>query len=301
METSQHSIDTDSTPSFSLTNNNYTKHFQYRVGTTLSLIFCLAINAIHGSEIGKEANKYPNQITPSGWAFSIWAVIYTLLILLTLYQIFLPTETIEKIVKECHYNFALSNVLNGLWVVTFAGGYIWFSTVVIASLLCVNVVIQIHAKSWEVARLSSNELVDVLLVDVSYSLYNGWLSVATIVNVTVGIVSCNGGEYGKAIACLAAAGMVLVAMVLNLVWMFRRGDPVFPCVFVWAAFAIRDTHIGEAADDDDKLVANVCLGAIAVVVLSNILLVKLVYTRVNERRMKGLSFSSNLLPRNTSG
>ena len=105
--------------------------------------------------------------------------------------------------------------------------------------------------------------VDVLAVSVPFSLYSGWTTVASIANVAV--AGAAAGWDGSFLSPSAwSAAMVVVAGGINLAVLWRRRDPVFPLVFVWAAISIHTNH------PNDALVATTALVAAAVVAVTDV-------------------------------
>merc|ERR1711990_44436 len=69
-------------------------------------------------------NDYWNVgVAPASWTFSIWAVIYSLLCLFTIYQAlpggFVKSRNDDFIFNKIGYLYSINMVLNAIWLPTF--------------------------------------------------------------------------------------------------------------------------------------------------------------------------------------
>eukprot|EP01050_Picozoa_sp_SAG11_P030427 SAG11_NODE_9001_length_955_cov_0.864486_1_plen_222_part_01 len=207
----------------------------------------MAVNGLAGGSVGAVSHKYPNDIVPDGWAFSIWGIIYTLLMAFCVWQCCAEAKTV---VKQIGWAFVASNIFNACWIKCFVYKDGVPVTVVISSvllflLLTANWVILYRAQAWQRAQSESTWL-QALLVDATFSIYTSWATVASIVNVAAAGVALGAGSalLGLSGAQWSAA-LLLVAAIVNGAVLLRRRDPVYPLVFVWAALAIRTGHAGD--------------------------------------------------------
>jgi hypothetical protein len=165
-----------------------------RAANALSFVAALAANGAVGSKVGDVSHKYPNKIVPDGWAFSIWGIIYTLLIGFVVYQARCPTKRSSHIIDRIGWLFVASNVCNAAWIVTWCQGTpasCVASCPLLFALLACNVAIAWRSGAWQPSEAVDRTWLDVLLVDVSFSIYSGWCTVAAIVN-----VAASGVAYG---------------------------------------------------------------------------------------------------------
>lgn len=231
-----------------------------RGANVLSLIGALAANGIVSNKIGLISAKYNNDIVPDGWAFSIWGIIYTLLGVWACYQAIMWTDGAATYVVRIGGLFIGSCFMNALWVVTFVQGTAAatvVSSVFLFVLLGLLVAIYLKLDLWNESRSSSW---DYALLEVPFSIYCSWCTVACVVNVSAAGVACGWTSAPFDSGSTWSAIMLCIAAVINLAVLGTRKDPVFPLVFVWAALAI---HTGHA---DDKLVSTLAM-ALALLVL----------------------------------
>lgn len=194
----------------------------------------LPINGQTASEISSRINVL---ITPAGYVFSIWGVIYGLLAI-WLYLLWKKIKTIDtKTYSKLTYLFVLSCLLNISWLFSFHYEKFILSTFVIIALLIVLIAIYLLYPVGD-SRFSGR---------LPFSIYLGWVSVATIVNISYTLkyynISLGIDEVTGTIILLIIAGL------LALIGLFRANDPYFALVFVWAI-------IGVARSNDAPLLVN---------------------------------------------
>ena len=221
------------------------------------------------------SNTYTTYFTPANYAFAIWGVIYLLLLAYSIYQA-LPSQRENPSARRIGWLFVLSCVLNCLWITLFQYDQILVSLIVIVALLVSLIVIYLRLN---VGRASVSAS-DRWLLHLPFSVYLGWLSVATIANVAVLGAAQNWGDLFGIAAPIWAAIMLAVATLLCLLMAFTRRDVGYVAVLVWAFVAIINKQ------SEVQVVATTAL--IAVIVLLAGLAASLF---LNHRR------SQNLVPR----
>ena len=125
------------------------------------------------------------------------------------------------------------------------------------ALLAANIGILYKANSWQPDN--GHSWVDTLALSVPFSIYAGWTTVASIVNVACAGVALQWDGYPLSPSAWSAA-LICIAAMINLAVMARRRDPVYPLVFVWAAAAIHTGHADDALVATTSLVAAVVVG-----------------------------------------
>lgn len=179
------------------------------------------------------SNMYTTFFTPANYAFAIWGVIYTLLLLYGVYQA-LPSQRANPYMRKIGWLFILSCLLNVAWITLFQYDQILISAGVIVAFLLTLIAIYVRLDSGR-ANASTAER---LLLHLPFSVYLGWLSVATIANVSVLGVAQNWGNLLGIAAPIWAAIMLVVATLLGLIMAVTRRDVAYVLVFVWAFTAI---------------------------------------------------------------
>jgi len=178
------------------------------------------LNGISGAglispySVGTVSRKYPTKITPSGGAFGIWSFIYGLEVFFLIYQIFWPKQDEALLLHGVGFWFVSACMFNSLWIITFVQGStaaIWFAALLIIGLLSSICKIYVNTACWRAARPGG--IFQALALDVHLSVYAGWVTVATIVNITVALTTVWTAELATASACSIV--MLVVALLLN--------------------------------------------------------------------------------------
>lgn len=216
------------------------KPFALLLANTLSLLATLAINYMAGTgalyrvSIGEISDRYPTLLTPAGWAFSIWGLIYLLLILFTGYQWFAWTKgKNEDSLKPTGIWFLLANLANALWVVVWLNEWLGLSVLIIFLLLfcLILLVVRLRLECWDAP------LRIILCVWWPICIYTGWIILASIVNVSVWLKSLDVlpellTTEGWALLLIVVAGFLY----LYLTW--KRNMREAALVGVWGLAAI---------------------------------------------------------------
>ena len=202
---------------------------------------------INGRTTGAVSDAYRNLFAPAGLTFAIWGVIYLLLGAHVLYQVGLfhdrgteaGSAARRSLLERVGVLFSLSSVANAAWILSWHYDLSGLSTLLLATMLVLLVLI---TRAILGAELSTR---DRLLVRLPFSVYFGWLTVATIANVTVWLVSVgwNGfglGEATWAVAIIAVGALIGTAVVL------RDRDVAYGLVLVWAYLGIWIKHTSAA-------------------------------------------------------
>lgn len=166
-------------------------------------------------------------VAPGTGAFQIWGIIYLGLVAYAVWQ-FLPGQRSAERHRRLGYPVALSLLLNAAWILSIQFGLLALSVPVIAALLAVLVVAFLRA-----VRSTPTSALDAVITDGTIGLYLGWVSVATVANVTALLVANGfdgfgivGAAWGIALVALAGiAGIALaiagrgrIAPMLSLAW-----------------------------------------------------------------------------------
>jgi translocator protein len=246
-----------------------------RAGNLASLIAALIINGLAGTTLlngrttADVSAAYPTLITPAGYVFSIWGIIYVLLVAFAIYQA-LPSQRDKLYHKQIGALFILSNILNSIWLFLWQYDFITVSVVVMFGLLASLIAIYVRLGIGK----TKTPLKERLLVHVPFSVYLGWITIASIANVASALVQISWDGFGLsaetwAIAVLALALIIALAMILT------RRDIAYSLVIVWALAGIA---INQNAYPNIVLTAEV-----AIVIIVVALVATLVFYRVRRR------------------
>lgn len=184
-----------------------------------------------GNTMAEVSAKYPTFITPAGYAFSIWGLIYLLLLVFSIFQL---RRGRESRFYNLIWPFYMLNVAaNIAWLFAFQYNAIGISVVIMLILL--YSLIRIFGLFYRFkSKLGTTRR---FFFQVPFSLYFGWVSVATIVNIAVFLYSLDVAVFMNH-QHLFAIAMVIVAAVLGLAILLSRYDYVFTLAVTWALVAI---------------------------------------------------------------
>lgn len=192
-----------------------------------------AIMPFGGQTTGEISDKYPTLITPSGYAFSIWSLIYILLLLFVVYS-FTRRGRQSPVAKAVGYYFLATCVFNMAWLIVWQLELLEISVFVMLCLLLTLIMVYRRLHNSTKMLPTGKERYMVIL---PFSLYIGWICVAFIVNVGALLTARNWDGFGLEDKTWAII-MLVVATVIALALGIRYKDAVVMLVFVWAFTAI---------------------------------------------------------------
>ncbi len=206
------------------------------IGTIIvnALAITLPINNRTTQEL---SDFYPNLFVPIGLTFSIWSIIYLLLLIFIVHQLRFAfrksSNPRNNFIDKIGPWFLISCVANMLWIIAWHYEIVWLSLLIMFCIL--GSLIAIY-ESLEIGR-SSAKKEEKVLVHIAFSVYLGWISIATIANFTALLVNYKWGgfgieDYGWAIALIA------IGAGLGLRMLTFRKDIFYALVVAWAFYGI---------------------------------------------------------------
>lgn len=209
----------------------------------LAVLAVITVNALaniipfNGQTTGEVSNRLSNYFVPAGYVFSIWGLIYLGLLAYAIFQA-LPAQANNPRLKAIAGWFLLSSAANIGWLLLWH--YNQFPLTVIFMLVLLAALILIYlALHRPAARYSRAEL---WMVRVPFSIYLGWITVATIANISATLVVVKWNGFGLAPTLWFAVVLVAAVIIAALMTTFRR-DVAYLAVLVWAfvGIAVRPT------------------------------------------------------------
>jgi benzodiazapine receptor len=197
-------------------------------------ILALAVNVLavtlplNGQDTGAISDRLAAYFVPAGYVFSIWGVIYLGWIAFVIYQ-FLPSQKASPRLRRLGYVFALSCLFNATWL--FCWHYLQFGLSVLVMLILLSLLIASYLRL-DVGRAGVGAL-ERWCVDVPFSLYLGWITVATVANISGLLFFIQWDGFGLAPE-LWAVIMLAIASLLGLGMALSRRDSGYLLVLVWA-------------------------------------------------------------------
>ncbi len=252
------------------------------ITNVFAFLATLTINAlantlpINGLQTGELSDRYPNLFVPVGLTFAIWGLIYILLALFAVYQLYLVfKKQSEDEVRTVGIFFILSSAANIGWIFAWHHLQVLLSLLLMLVLLGSLIMLYLRLKP---LRSSSGRL-QLTALHVPFSIYLGWITVATIANITAVLVDTGWNGFGISEQAWTAI-VIGAAIIITLIMLLREGDVFYSAVVVWAFIGIIIKR--SAAEQSPAVIttAAVGIGLIIIGMLFSLLKRKAVYTGI---------------------
>lgn len=218
---------------------------------------------LNGQRTGDVSDAYPNLFVPANITFAIWGVIYALLTAFIIYNIVASRKegAENAFIGEIGPWFFVASIINVFWIIAWHWNLIFLTLILMLLLLACLIKIYLTLKGG-----SSSVRVRRYLVELPFSVYLGWITVATIANLTAFLVSLNWNGFG--IAESFWAGLVIITAVIITVFMIlRQKDYAYALVVIWALFGIWLKRSNAVSTVPDLAVEVVAMGGLLLLVL----------------------------------
>ena len=243
-----------------------------QVGNIAAVILTIIVNGlanilpIGGKYTGELSDNIPNLFVPAGLTFAIWGIIYVLIILFAIYlakDMFKKEKTTKPFLEKISFFFILANLANIIWI------FLWHYEQILLSLLAMILLfislLMIYLRlNIGIEKVSMKEK---LFVHVPISVYIGWITVATIANVTAVLVTVNWDGFGISEQIWTML-VIIVAAIITILILVTRRDYAYSAVIIWALIGI---YIKRIADDPvygiQSQIANTALISIIIIVV----------------------------------
>ncbi|MCK7591433.1 tryptophan-rich sensory protein [Subsaxibacter sp. CAU 1640] len=238
-----------------------------QIANGIALVSTIIINylsntgAINNTTIGEVSNNIDSRFTPAGYAFSIWGIIYLLLLGFIIYQgrsLFVRVRNDDFVLKTGWW-FVISCMANSAWVLVWLCGYIGLSCVFIFLLLFALLRIVVNNDM----ELYDEPISVISFVWWPFVIYSGWVTVASITNVAAYLKSEGWDGFGVSQVSWTII-MIIIATVINLMVIWKRNMREFALVGAWALVAI-----AIANNDTQPVIMYVAVAAAVILVISS--------------------------------
>ncbi len=209
--------------------------------TLVTLLINVLSNALpfNGQTTAEITDRYPAYFVPAGYVFSIWGLIYLGLIAFVLYQVLHPQQSAPAL-RRIGLLYVLSCLANSIWL--FFWHYDLPGLSIIAMLTLLGALIAIYLRLGINARPATTP--EKLYIHLPFSIYLGWITVATIANLTIALVASGWSAWGLPAEAWAVL-MLIVAVAVATVVSLTRHDIAYLAVLVWAfiGIAVRQSNV----------------------------------------------------------
>lgn len=203
---------------------------------TIAVNWLASIGRIGGVTPKDISDKYYTSLTPAGYAFSIWALIYVGLIGFSIYQA-LPSKAGRF--RNLRSIYIISCVANCTWIYLWHFEQIPACLAVIFVLLLTLAFINLNVRNTE-------STAEIFLVSTPFALYFGWVTVATILNFTISLKSL-GFAPSETVTSILACALIASATVFGVIFRQILSNSAYPLAIAWALTAIGVAQSGKTA------------------------------------------------------
>ena len=227
-----------------------------QLANALSVAVALTVNILastlplNGQNTGEISDRFQVYFVPAGYVFAIWGIIYIGWIAFSIYQ-FQPAQKESPRLRNLGYLFAISGIFNAAWLVCWHYNVFGLSVLVMLTLLALLIASYLKLNV-------GNTLVNTAekwSVDIPFSIYLGWITVATVANISDWLYFVNWSGFGIAPQTWAVT-MIVIATMLGVLMTVIRRDSGYVFVLVWSFAGIALKQAGV------PLVANAASGAV---------------------------------------
>ncbi|MGC5224332.1 hypothetical protein ACPW96_17335 [Micromonospora sp. DT81.3] len=211
--------------------------------------------------LGGALDSDASYLAPARPAFTIWSVIYGGLILYAIWQA-LPVQRAARRQRLLGWWIALTAVLNGGWILVVQFGTLLLSVVTIILLLAVLAFVW---RRTVLTREPGDGVLDSVLIDGVTGLHFGWVTIATVANITAQLTQVADDGWADA-AGFWGVVVLLVALAIGTaisVWSKGRITPAL--AIAWGVLWI---GVGRIADEPRQTAIGVTAILVAVLLLA---------------------------------
>ena len=178
---------------------------------------------LNNKTTGELSDSFPNLFVPAGLTFSIWGIIYLLLLV---YSIVQYTGSDKEAISGISLLFGISCILNALWIV------MWhYEKLPLSLLIMIGLLVTLILINNQIRNLNPG------IIKASFGIYLGWICIATIANVTALLVNIHWNGFGISheiwTIIMIFAGMLIVALSI---WNLK--NPFIGLSVIWAFIGI---------------------------------------------------------------
>ncbi len=189
-----------------------------------------ALGYINGLSQKEISDRYITLITPGPSTFSIWGIIYALLILSVIVMLSKKDDSyVQKVVNEISLLFWISCLMNIAWIVSFS-----YVQLEVSVLFITGLAISLSLICMKLLRLQETKRT---LFPLTFGFYTGWLFIATVVNIAATLVKIKWDGFGLAQDVWAIIMLIVAGTLVILVQLINK-NAAFGLPVAWAFFGI---------------------------------------------------------------
>jgi hypothetical protein len=216
----------------------------WQIGNIFTLLFALVANFLIGAQqlglpsINEISDKYATYLAPAGYAFSIWSLIYILLIVFVAYQardIVYPRPE-NNLPQKVGPFFMIASICNGLWTYVFVSEMVSLSVVILLLLTA-----SMYTLLWRLKiAITDPPVKTIISVWWPLMIYTGWVTVASVVNIASWLESV---DVALTPLFASATLIVLGGILVGLLMTRNVRELLLACTWGIAAIGIQQIQI----------------------------------------------------------
>ena len=209
-----------------------------QVIVALSVLATLVVNILanalpfNGLSTAQISDQFQVYFVPAGYVFAIWGLIYICLIAYAVFQA-LPAQRENPRLRKTGYLAALAGLANCVWLFLWHYQQFVGTLVVMASLLVLLILVYLNLETGRTQVAAAEKWA----VRVPFSVYLGWITVATIANVTDVLYFLKWDGFGIGARDWTLVLFAAVIVIAGLMSLTRR-DVAYNLVIIWALVGI---------------------------------------------------------------
>lgn len=215
-----------------------------QISVIITIVATLVVNGlanvlpINGQNTGEISDRFHVYFVPAGYVFSIWGLIYVGLIAYAIYQA-LPAQRMNPRLRSTGWWISLGGLANIAWI--FLWHYNHFTMTLVAMLILLGTLI-ITYLNLGIGR-SKTSATETWMARVPFSIYLGWITVATVANITDVLDFIKWNRFGIEPEIWMSI-VLLAVLVISALMNFIRRDIAYTLVILWALAGISIKQAG---------------------------------------------------------
>lgn len=250
------------------------KKTSLQVANIIALILTILINflanwlPINGLTTAEVSELYPTLFTPAGITFGIWGLIYLLLAVFVIYQgrdLLTSKKIAMPFLDQIGWCFVVASAFNIAWIIAWHYQAILLSVIIIIALLLTLIVIYLKLGIGKSVKNKTEKY----LVHIPFSIYLGWITIATVANIAVYLVKIN-WVHSISAEIFWTVIVILFSTALSITVLLTRKDIFYILVILWAFIGIIIKRVSAPAEPRWIIVFTLvlCILAILLVIYS---------------------------------
>ncbi len=203
---------------------------------TIAFNALAAAGLVNGVTPAAISERYQTILTPAGYAFSIWSLIYLSVAAFSVYQL-LPANLVR--LRPVRSVFIVTCLLNCAWI------YFWHRE---QMAVCLALIIALLASLVLMLFLfgRSGSAVESLFTTAPFGIYAGWVTAATLINVLI-FFKYESLEFSTAGWNILGVVLIAFAAIIAVIVRWKLKNYFYPIAIAWALTAIAVKQSGNTA------------------------------------------------------